>query len=187
MSFLSFFVLLSCLASSCSCILTSSCFASTYCPFIESNRHISAATPPPAPQIYRTTTSRSRRPAVNPCDGDYQLRPLRLRFQPGESAGHRESSAAQARPRRKQLRIFPSAWSFADPEAPSAALRCSSFPLSSSAASLHGTSHTGEASVPATAIRAGCHVRPPRSALLIKRSNALSSAVHAAHAAKIGG
>ena len=55
MSFLSFFVLLSCLASSCSCILTSSCFASTYCSFIESNRHISAATPPPAPQVYRTT------------------------------------------------------------------------------------------------------------------------------------
>ena len=42
---------------------------------------------------------------------------------------------------------------------------------------MHGTSHTGEASVPATAIRAGCHVRPPRSALLIKRSNALSSAL----------
>jgi hypothetical protein len=49
-----FFVLLSCLSSSCSdsCILTSSCFASTYCSLIELNSHISAATPPPAPQIY---------------------------------------------------------------------------------------------------------------------------------------
>jgi hypothetical protein len=55
------------------------------CSLIELN-HISATTPPPPPEIYRTTTSRSRRPTANPCDGDNQLRDPRLRFQPGESA-----------------------------------------------------------------------------------------------------
>jgi hypothetical protein len=61
-------------------ILTSSCFASTYCSFIELNRHLSATTPPPAPEIYRTTTSRSRRPTANPYTTGIISWDLGLRF-----------------------------------------------------------------------------------------------------------
>jgi hypothetical protein len=74
-----------------SCALTSSCFASTYCSFIELNGHISAATPPPAPQIYRTTTSRKFcQPGYGAADGrrrDQDERFNRARAQEQEARG----------------------------------------------------------------------------------------------------